>query len=216
VQEVSDYNDILIAEYNNCAQVANHVDNVRNVITSFFLTINGGVLVVLTLVAKGEVNKDAFGSPKSLLVGVIITVCILGAAFTGTLARLRRVQSERYHVANRILGHFLDDAHRSIVALDSKHLAEDAGGTVGLSKRTTGTYMWTLAVMLPTAALVGLTTYLIVTDINAWGPGWLGWPLAALASFLAFAVADHFYFRLSTFTPPGSGHPAAEEGVSIV
>lgn len=213
---MSNYNDILIAEYNNCAQLANHIDNVRNVITSFFLTINGGVLIVLTLVAKGEVNEDAFGSPKSLLVGVLIMVCILGALFTGTLARLRRIQSERYHVANRILDHFLDDAHRSIVALESKHLAEDAGGTVGLRKRTTGTYMWTLAIMLPTAALAGLTTYLIVTDINGWGPGWMGWPVAALASLFAFAAADRFYFRLSTFAPPGSWQPPGEEDVSSV
>src|ERR671918_1302729 len=104
---VADYNDLLIAEYDNCAQLANHVDNVRNVITSFFLTINGGVLIVVTLVAKGEVREEAIGSPKALLAGVLVLVCLLGTLFTGTVARLRRVQSERYQVANRILDHFL-------------------------------------------------------------------------------------------------------------
>jgi hypothetical protein len=139
---VADYNDLWIAEYDNCAQLANHVDNVRNVITSFFLTINGGVLIVVTLVAKGEVREEAIGSPKALLAGVLVLVCLLGTLFTGTVARLRRVQSERYQVANRILDHFLTDDLRAVVPLEVKTLAEDSGGSAGLPRRTTGTYMW--------------------------------------------------------------------------
>jgi hypothetical protein len=203
---VADQEDLLIAEYGNCAQVANHIDNVRNVLTSFFLTINGGVLIVVTLVAKGEVKADTFGSPKSLLAGLLIFVCALGTLFTGTVARLRRVQSERYHIANRILDHFLTGGHRSIVSLETKRLAEDSGGTVGLGlgKRTTGTYLWTLAIVLPTCALAGLATYLVVTDINGWGPQWLGWPLAAVSGTLALVAEDRLYFRLSTFSPPAA------------
>lgn len=192
--------DLLIAEYNNCAELANHIDNVRNVITSFFLTINGGVLIVLTVVLKGEVDAEAVGSPKALLAGVLVMVFVLGTLFTGTVARLRRIQSERYWVANGILDYFLKDEHRRIVGLESAQLAQDSGGK-GLGRRSTGSYMWSLAIMLPTSALAGLATYVIVADINDWGPSWAGWPLAALALLVAFVFEDGLYFRLSTFRP---------------
>jgi hypothetical protein len=202
---VANDNELLLAEYNNCAEVANHIDNVRNVITSFFLTLNGGVLVVLSLVVKEEVPTDAFGSPKGLLAGLMLTVCTLGTLFTATVARLRRVQTERYHIANGILDYLLTPEARSVIPLTNWSLARDAGGS-GLRKRTTGSYFWTLAIMLPTAGLAGLAGYYIAIDIHdaIHGPlTWLG-PLAL--GVIVLAIEDRIYFGLSTFT----GSSAAE------
>lgn len=66
--------ELLITEYNHSVEVANHIDNVRNVITSFFLTLNGGVLVLVSLVVKGEVRENYFGPPKALLSGLLLAV----------------------------------------------------------------------------------------------------------------------------------------------
>jgi hypothetical protein len=205
-----DHNDLLLAEYNNCSQLANHIDNVRNVITSFFLTINSGILIVMILVAKGELRDGVLGSPSSILIGLLLLVFTLGTLFTGTVARLRRIQSERYWIANRILDHFLRNENRLIVPLDTTHLSEDSGGTFGLDKRATGTYLWTLAIVLPTSSLAGLTAYLVVTGINGWAPAWLGWPTAAVAALIAFAAEDYLYFRMSTFVPTNGPRSASD------
>jgi hypothetical protein len=204
---VSEDVELLLAEYNNCAAVANHIDNVRNVITSFFLTLNGGVLIAISLVAKGDVPPDAFGSPKALLASVLIAVCTLGTLFTGTLARLRRVQVERYHIANAILDHVLSPQARPIVALSTTSLSTDAGGS-GLNKRVTGSYLWTLATTLPTAGLAGLTGYFIAADIHdiISGPG--AWLAAAAFAAIVLSTLDGAYFRLSAFTADATASPS--------
>jgi hypothetical protein len=192
--------ELLLAEYNNCAEVGNHIDNVRNVITSFFLTTNGGVLIVLSLVAKGDVEPGAFGSPKALLAGLMLAVCTLWTLFTGTVARLRRVQTERYRIANGILDHVLSPKARAVVPLANSTLSTDAGGS-GLGKRTTGTYLWTLAIMLPTAGLAGLAGYYIASDIHHVITGSLSWLFAIALAGIVMSLEDVIYFRLSTFRP---------------
>ena len=190
--------ELLLAEYNNCAQITNHIDNVRNVITSFFLTINGGVLIVLSLMVEGEVPQGGFGSPKTLLAGLLLMVCTLGTLFTGTIARLRRVQTERYRIANGILDHLLSSEVRLVIPLTNRSLASDAGGS-GLGKRTTGSYLWTLAIMLPTASLAGLAGYYIAAYIHDLIDGPLSWLGAVALGAAVLIIEDAIYFRLSTF-----------------
>jgi hypothetical protein len=201
--------ELLLAEYNNCAEVANHVDNTRNVITSFFLTLNGGILILLSLVAKGDVQSDTFGSPKGLLAGLMLAVCTLGTLFTGTVARLRRVQTERYRIANGILDHVLAPETRSIIPLANSSLSCDAGGS-GLGKRTTGSYLWTLAIMLPTAGLAGLAEYYIVVDIHNAISGPLSWVGAVALAVVVLRVEDAIYFRLSSFDATPASKAATE------
>jgi hypothetical protein len=190
--------EILLAEYNNCAEVANHVDNVRNVITSFFLTLNGGILIFLSLVTNRDVQSETFGSPRGLLAGLMLGVSTLGMVFTGTVARLRRVQTERYRIANGILDHLLTPEARGIIPLANGSLSSDAGGS-GLGKRTTGSYLWTLAIMLPTAGLAGLAGYYIAADIHDAVSGPLSWLGAVALSALVLIVEDTIYFRLASF-----------------
>jgi hypothetical protein len=189
--------ELMLAEYNNCAEVANHVDNVRNVITSFFLTLNGGILILVSLVAEGDVQSDTFGSPRGLLAGLMLAVCALGTLFTGTVARLRRVQTERYRIANGILDHMLAPETRHIIPLANSSLSSDAGGS-GLGKRTTGSYLWSMAIMLPTAGLAGLAGYYIAADIHDAISGPLSWLGAVALSAVVLIVEDTIYFRLSS------------------
>lgn len=194
--------ELLVAEYVACAEVANHIDTVRNVLTSFFLTLNGGVLVVLSLVVRGEVRSDAFGSPEALLAGVVLGVGVLGAIFTATVARLRRVQTERYRVANGILDHVLSPAVRGVIPFSNATLPAESGGQ-GMARRTTGSYLWTLALMLPTAVLAGIFVYVVLADIHDLVPGPVGWVVAAAVAAAAFVGVDRLYFTLSAVDRPG-------------
>ncbi|HET6949870.1 MAG TPA: hypothetical protein VFI47_05830 [Acidimicrobiales bacterium] len=187
---------LLVAEYSACAQVANHIDDVRNVLTSFFLTLNGGVLVVLSLVVRDEVQTDAFGSPGALLAGVVLAAGVLGVIFTATVARLRRVQVERYRVANAILDHVLSEGVRPVVPFTNDTLPAETGGH-GLARRTTGSYLWSLAIMLPTALLAGLFAYVVLADVHDLLPGPAGWVVALAVAAGTFAAIDRLYFALS-------------------
>lgn len=206
---------VLLAEYNNCAEVANHIDNVRNVITSFFLTLNGGVLLALSFIANGDVSADTFGSPKAILAGLMVAVSVLGTIFTATIARLRRVQTERFRIANGILDHVLSQEARPVVPLANSTLSSDAGGA-GLNKRTTGSYLWTLAVILPTAMLTGLGGYYIAVDIHGVVGGAASWLATCALAATAFILQDVLYFRLARFDPPSPSDITASDESTLI
>jgi hypothetical protein len=87
-----------------------------------------------------------------------------------------------------------------VIPLANPALGADAGGK-GLGKRVTGTYLWTLTIILPTAALGGLAAYLIAVDIHGYARGWPGWLLGLVAAAVVLVLEDVLYFRLSTFHP---------------
>ena len=96
-----------------------------------------------------------------------------------------------------------------MIPLRNSSLAMDAGGA-GLQKRMTGNYFWTLAIMLPTAALGGLAVYIILFGIHdvAGGGSW-SWFVALAVAALALVAEDHLYFGLSEFTQTSPTHEAA-------
>ena len=66
--------------------------------------------------------------------------------------------------------------------------------------------------MLPTAVLAGVTTYLVITEINGWGPPWLGLLLAPIVLVLVLVTEDRFYFRLSMFRGTSDAMTAGRGG----
>lgn len=191
--------EVLLAEYNHCLEVANHIDNHRNVLTSFFLTLNGGVLVAASLVLKGEVKNIIFGSAESFLAVLLLSVTVLGTLFVATIARMRRVQIERYRIQNGILDKLLSGELRAVVPYTDKRLGQDAGGS-GMNKRTTGSYLWTLAIVLPSSALAGFGISLIVSTVHHLVSMPLDWIIGGLTGVVVFALNDLMYFSLSEFT----------------
>ncbi len=190
--------EVLLAEYNQSVEVANHIDNHRNVLTSFFLTLNGGVLVAASLVLKGEVNNTVFGSAESFLAVLLISVALLGTLFVATIARMRRVQIERYRIQNRILDNLLLGELRAVIPYTDKRLGQDAGGS-GMNKRTTGSYLWTLAIVLPSSALAGFAISLMVSTIHHLVSTPFNWIVGGLGGVAVFALNDLMYFSLSAF-----------------
>ncbi|TDC45957.1 hypothetical protein E1212_27925 [Jiangella ureilytica] len=87
---------LMIAEYERSSEFCNHVDNVRNVVTSFFLTLVGAAGFFVDRYSSAELRSGPLGSAAARVVGVLALVWLLGLLFIMTIARLRRVQLERY------------------------------------------------------------------------------------------------------------------------
>ncbi len=187
--------DLLLAEYNNGAAVVNHIDTLRNVLTSFFLTLNGGVLVAASIVLKGEAPHDGVRSAQQVLTVAVLSVAILGTLFVATIARLRRIQIERFHISNRILDHVLQGPSRRLVPFSNQRLW-------AIPRRTAGSYLWTLAVMLPSAAFFGFGMVLLCSSVDRAVPTPWNWGAGGLVFAVALLISDWMYFRLSSYTPP--------------
>jgi hypothetical protein len=190
--------NVLLAEYNHAVEVANHIDNLRNVLTSFFLTLNGGALIAATLVFRDVGKTTPLGSPETFLAVVVISVFVLGSVFVATIARMRRVQIERYRIQNGILDKLLPGEGRSAIPHTDWRLARDAGGHA-MGKRTTGSYLWTLAIMLPTAGLATFAIWLIISPIHHLASTACSWTIAVPGGVAVFILNDLAYFALSKF-----------------
>jgi hypothetical protein len=168
--------DLLVVEYERCSEYCNHVDDVRNILTSFFLTVCAGTVVGLTRYASGELKTAAVVDPQILMAVVCIGVAVIGALFTASLARLRRIQLQRYRIMNAVLDHLLSSDERTLVPHSNATLV---GGTAAaVRSRTSGTYFWTLIVIVPSATMAGLAVALLT------GPG----PFDRVASAAAAAM----------------------------
>src|SRR4051812_32521260 len=115
--------DLLLLEYERSSEFANHVDDVRNVITSFFITLVAAVVLVLTSYSDGQLKDSRLGPSQVPVVAVCLFVSCVGALFVATIARLRRVQTQRYMIMNNILDVCLEDKHKSCIPFDNSHLA---------------------------------------------------------------------------------------------
>jgi hypothetical protein len=187
--------DSLLLEYGRSSEFCNHVDDVRNVITSFFLTVIAGAALVLREYSDGSLKAGKLGSPALLTAAVLFSVVIVGTIFTWTLARLRRVQLERHIIMDRILDECLAPNHRKLVPFSAANVPTRVT-TSALTRRTNGSYVWSLAIVIPTAALLGLGVFVILSD-----PLTLAVPfalsVAAGSSILYLLTLDRAYCSLS-------------------
>jgi hypothetical protein len=66
-----------------------------------------------------------------------------------------------------------------------------------MSKRSTGSYYWTLLIMLPVAILTWVVSYLTLHSIHDVLGRVSAASVATVAAVLTLAAQDAFYFRLS-------------------
>lgn len=130
-----------------------HIDELRNKLTSFFLTFAGAGGVAITIMVRGE--QVAFLS-GNLLAAMLFVIAALGITIVAILARLRRAQIEHFRIINNIRAYFLEDNYGlwNVVQLSEKTLPEP--------NRRSGTYMWTLLITIVICFLASLSAYLAV------------------------------------------------------
>jgi hypothetical protein len=190
-------NQLLLLEYERSSQLCNHVDNLRNVIASFFLTLVAGLAVAVSKYVDGTLPRSRLGTSKQVAAAVCTGVAVLGMLFVMVLARLRRVQLERYLLMNGILDGTLDPSVRRLIPFQDATVALP-GRPRALHVRLTGSYLWTLVIILPTAGAFAVTALVLLSPLHH-GPLVRTSTVAAIAA-LVILVLDRLYYRLSN--PP--------------
>lgn len=188
--------ELLLLEYERSSEFCNHVDNVRNVITSFFLTLVGAAVIAIDRFTSSDPGAANSSAVPAQLVAVLVGVSGVGSLFVLVIARLRRVQLERYQLMNGLLDILLVGPARDLVPLRNSGISGRSGAT-GLGRRSTGSYYWTLIIVLPSAGLFGVAVGVGLT-FTEMAIGWLAASGTLFGSFY-LVVVDYWYFRLSQY-----------------
>jgi hypothetical protein len=190
----SSRSSILLLEYERSSEFCNHVDDVRNVITSFFLTVAGVAVLAVDRFSSGDLKSGPLGSPALRAMFVLLAVSLLGFLFVLVISRLRRVQLERYSIMNGILDTLLEGDDRGLIPFTNSNIPGQPSAAA-LRRRATGSYFWTLILVLPSASLLGIACAIGLSILSA--PG-IVTGAAGVSSGVAYAVlCDGAYFRFS-------------------
>lgn len=198
---------LLVAEYRAIATLANHIDTVRNILTSFFITLNGGLLVLVPRALSDDWSGDALGSGPTVLLIVMALVAMIGALMVMTIARFRRVQLERYVIANRILDRVLLEedggSHvlRDIVNLKNSQLT--ISDEAKMTETSSGSFFWTLVLIVPTAALSGAAVFLLLSEVSGWLSDGVAAPIGISVVAATMTGLVMTYLRLAKVDAPG-------------
>lgn len=112
----------LLEEYKNAAQLTYHIDELRNRLTSFFLTFVGLAVAGVAILLKGEAEEGLFAKPEGIVTVFLGIISLIGVAIVCILARLRRVQIEHFCIINNVRQYFLKKDYQlwNVVQLSAK------------------------------------------------------------------------------------------------
>jgi hypothetical protein len=181
-KELTAMDEYLFKELEMASKLTFHIDELRHKVTSFFLSFIGIAGVAMSIIIKGEFNtKNKFFS-ESNLPFLLFFVAILGGIVIFILGRLRRSQIEHFRIINNIREHFLkkDMEYWNIVQLSDK--------TLPTPNHSSGTYFWTLLIIVVNSALVTLATAILLQQDKSC----IAYSMFALIASLF--VCDSIYF----------------------
>ena len=181
-ESLSKQETYLLQELETARKLTFHIDELRNKLSSFFMTFVGIAGVGLSILIKGEADaKFIFSSQENIAI-LFTIVAVFGAVIVLILGRLRRAQIEHFHIINNIRAYFLEqDVHLwNVVQLSAKTLPKP--------NHKSGTYFWTLLIMITSCGLLAFSLF-------TWGQDMArAWLLPALGFVLSFAALDCLYF----------------------
>lgn len=187
----SQKNEFILKEYDTAIQLTLHVDELRSRFTNLFITIAGVVAAVISLLLQGNTNGNTFGKLEVVAGIILILIALVGLLVIAVIARLRKVQLENFRITNNIRKHFLgnDYALWNVVEL--------SGDTLPMPNRHSGTYYWSMVIMLLNSYTAALAIYLFLAQV--WKlttpPNSFVW---AIVGGLIFIVLQNvIYFRLA-------------------
>ncbi len=190
--ELTSEQQFLLKEYDSAARLTYHIDELRNKLTSFFLTFTGAGGAALVIIVKGE-QKQFFSD--EVIACLFIVIAILGTIVVAILARCRRAQIEHFAIINRIRTYFLQKNYDlwNVVQLSSK--------TLPTPNRKSGTYMWTVLIILVTCGLVCTASFILTNRIEIIQE--TIWPIiiAAFLFLATYLLIDQMYFTLASPPP---------------
>lgn len=176
---------LLLEEYKNAAQLTYHVDGLRDRVTTFFLTVVGLAAAGFSLGLKDDASPLAIDLVSVLL----LLVALLGLVMTTIVARLRAVQIEHFRILSNIRQYYIGKD------LELWNTVELAPSTVPRPSRSSGSYMWFVAIMLVAALGAGAGTYVLLHEANAWLRNSYSIAVAVGAAVAWAVVLDVVYLR---------------------
>lgn len=191
----------LLEEHRNASQLTYHIDELRNNLTSFFITFSGLAVAGLTFLLKGEVKVVLF-DPSLLIVILLSIIGLIGVAIVAILARLRRAQLEHFRIINNIREHFLNKNKTlwNIVQLSGKTLPMP-DQLSGFLNRLSGTYLWLLLIIIVDASLFAAAIYLLTVRAFPLVSPQVGYICSSLTFINFIVLEDKLYFALAVPPP---------------
>lgn len=199
--ELSPQEQFLIKEYESASQLTYHIDELRNKLTSFFLTFSGVAIAGIALLLKGEAKENVFEAYRLVAILLMIIGC-LGVCVVAILARLRRAQLEHFRIINNIRKYFLRENTDfwNVVQLSDKTLPMPENLSK-LKNRTSGTYLWLFLILLVTGVIFSASLYLFVVKVCSVVGVKTGFALSIVALMGLVTLQDLLYFALASPPP---------------
>jgi len=181
--------EFLLMEYESATGLTNHIDELRNKLTGFYLTFAGVAVAGVAILIKGETKSTVFERVDGVIAVLLFIVALLGWIVVLGLARLRRVQIEYFGIINGIREHFLNRDY------DLWNIVKVSRQTLPVPNRYSGSYMWLLLVMITSSSLLLFSLYLFLVKVCLHLPSVYGGLAAVVGSLLFFGLQDASYFR---------------------
>lgn len=187
--ELKREDQFLFKEYDSATQLTNHIDELRNKLTAFYLTFAGVAVAGVAILIKGETESKVFDKVEGLVATLLFIVALIGWIVVLGIARLRRVQLEYFRIINNIREHFLGSDY----ALWNR--VQVSRRTLPTPNRGSGSYMWLLLVILSSSSLLLFSVYLLMVKVYVVMSSARGWLVAILAFVIYAVIQDASYFR---------------------
>ena len=180
--------EFLLKEYESATGLTNHIDELRNKLTGFYLTFAGVAVAGVAILIKGETQSTVFERVDGVIAILLFIVALLGWIVVLGLARLRRVQIEYFGIINGIREHFLNRDY------DLWNIVKVSRQTLPVPNRYSGSYMWLLLVMFTSSSLLLFSLYLFLVKVCVHLPSVYGGLAAVVGFLLFFRLQDASYF----------------------
>ncbi|HEV2755155.1 MAG TPA: hypothetical protein VG318_05190 [Actinomycetota bacterium] len=169
------YVDFLLAEHRAAVDLTFHVDELRNRLSTLFVTIVGAIGVAV------EVLGDTPRSDETLLAWLFAGAAVAGSVIVCILGRLRRVQLEHFAIINNIRSLFVGPDLKvwNVVQLSRQTLRTS-------EKLGSGTYFWVLLVILASSAAATVSVYRFCAHAG----------ISVVIGVLMTLLLHFFYFEL--------------------
>src|SRR5687768_11849884 len=90
--------EFLLKEYESATELTNHIDELRNKLTGFYLTFAGVAVAGVAILIKDEAKSKIFDRVDGVIAILLFVVALTGWIVVLGLARLRRVQIEYFGI----------------------------------------------------------------------------------------------------------------------
>lgn len=182
--KLSREDEFLLKEYDTAVKLTFHVDEMRSKFTNLFITIAGAAAAAISILIQDTAKNPAIGNFEVLLGVFLLLLAATGILVISVIAKLRRVQLENFRITNNVRKHFLSENYSlwNVVELSDQTLPSPS--------RRSGTYFWTMVLILINSYVIALGVYFLFHDIA----------LAVIGTILLILIQDDLYLRLAT--PP--------------